>query len=127
MKTEERKMYKIKGQKKTYETPFDLMENEYILNNDASMREFERGDSDITFYDFVKNATRILCENCELTKEEYHNYIGNKQYAYAWHIEDLEIFEEPLELSDFYRYDDNNHIPITKAPQKSTYVKRIIK
>ena len=69
-----------------------------------------------------------------LTAKEWCDYLGEK-YGYAWHISNLEIFNKPKELSEFYAYckDEkceyrNNHCsichrePLTKAPQSMCYV-----
>jgi hypothetical protein len=59
-----KKFYKIKGNSKQYETPFDLMANEDIVK-DSGLNEIENESGDISFYDFVKQANEILCKNCE--------------------------------------------------------------
>ena len=53
-----------------------------------------------------KVIARFWLEECENDLEKY----GKGKPVYAWHIKKLEIFDEPLELSEF---------GITKAP--STY------
>lgn len=45
----------------------------------------------------------ILKDSC-LTIDEFCDYLGNKIYAYAIHISDLEIFDRPKELSEFNKY-----------------------
>ena len=35
---------------------------------------------------------------------ELRKYLGDTLRGYAWHIDDLEIFDEPKELSDFLVY-----------------------
>lgn len=47
--------------------------------------------------------------------KEWRDYIGNYEsyYGYAWHISDLVIYDEPKELTSFYRpcpYEDNDDI-----------------
>ena len=56
--------------------------------------------------------------------------------GYAWHIDDLEIFDKPKELSEFYHYKkklidcgmdcpsyyDEVKVQLTKAPQKMVWV-----
>lgn len=42
-----------------------------------------------------------LYEKSGLDFEQINNYL-NKKLGYAWYIEDLEIFDEPKELSEFY-------------------------
>jgi predicted transcriptional regulator len=73
-------------------------------------------------------AKRWLNKSC-ITKEELYKY-GRKRDLYAWHIDKLEIFDKPKELSEFYRgYDILGNEPkpylthqITKAPQKCAWV-----
>ncbi len=66
-----------------------------------------------------------------LTGEELEDYLFTKkgyQNGYAIHISKLEIFDEPKELSEFYRkYDQHDYspiyyMPITKAPQNLCYI-----
>lgn len=35
---------------------------------------------------------------------DIYKYIG-EQYGYAWHISNLKIYDEPKELSEFYKKD----------------------
>ena len=79
-------------------------------------------------YDILKNS--------RLSQEDFENYVGDSQ-SYAWHIEELEIFDKPKELSDFLikshkvqGIDKNGGNktftilkPLTKAPQSWCYVK----
>jgi hypothetical protein len=62
---------------------------------------------------------------------ELANY-GNGKPLYAWHIDNLVIFEKPMELKDFATWnetkwsDEATHwIPLTKAPQSWQYVEVI--
>ena len=55
---------------------------------------------------------RKLFEHSCLSEVELGRYLCYK-YGYAWHISDLEIFDEPKELSDF---------GLKKAPQSWCYV-----
>lgn len=41
-----------------------------------------------------------------LTYEELADYIGNGKTGYGWHISDLLIYDQPLELSEFQRATD---------------------
>lgn len=58
----------------------------------------------------IYNAKAMLEHAC-LTIEELNNYAKDKKF-YAWHIEDLKIYDEPKELSEF---------GIKKAPQSWQY------
>ena len=72
-----------------------------------------------------------------LTASEWCNYL-EENVGYAWHIDNLEIFDKPKELNEFYKvghYEDIDDyftdekqingkwcIPLTKAPQSWCYV-----
>lgn len=77
----------------------------------------------------------LLDMSCLSTKE-LENYLGNKN-GYAIHISQLEIFDKPKELSEFYGIETyynpmpswkpkvingSYHIPLTKAPKNYCYV-----
>lgn len=63
-----------------------------------------------------KNELIDLVDTSCLDSFELLNYIGDYIGAigYAWHIDDLVIFDEPKELSDY---------GVKRAPQKYCYVK----
>ena len=81
-----------------------------------------------------------ICEKSCLTEEELGNYLkiyNNNDYqkvGYAWHIEDLVIFDKPKELSEFYHYvkynkemarlnkQDWDFCHLTKAPQSYCFI-----
>jgi predicted transcriptional regulator len=70
-----------------------------------------------------------------LTYEQVYEY-GKGRTLYAWHIDKLEIFDKPKELSEFYHYKkkwiycgmdcppyvDEVKVQLTKAPQKMVWV-----
>lgn len=76
-----------------------------------------------------------LLNKCKLSNAELDNYLENKT-GYAYHIEDLVIFDEPKELSEFVHkvvieHHTKGHIgylveerfePLTKAPQNYCFV-----
>lgn len=62
---------------------------------------------------FIDKYTR---ENSCLTNSEIIEYMMDSNAIYAWHIKDLEIFDEPKELSEF---------KLTRAPQSWCYVEEI--
>jgi predicted transcriptional regulator len=76
----------------------------------------------------------LLLKTC-LSYDELHNFLDNKEYGYALHIKNLEIFDKPMELSEFYRIRKTIHIidedcynkgigicKLTKAPANWQYV-----
>lgn len=98
----------------------------YYRSNFGKIQHSESGD------------TQELCDKACLTINELLDYRKGKP-LYAWHIEDLVIFDEPMELSEFgsgygdwvkdekgYNYvgDGINRIKyrLTKAPQSWQYV-----
>ena len=48
-----------------------------------------------------KEQQEILKQLC-LTEQEVLDYVKGKE-LYAWHIKELEIFDKPLSLNDFYK------------------------
>ena len=94
------------------------------------------------FYNLDNISLAMAC----LTKEELNNYLKGK-IGYAWHIDNLEIFDKPKELSEFNKPLDNfdgincwrcryvkkcsfncdkkcELLKITKAPQSWCYVEK---
>ena len=49
-------------------------------------------------HEIEKQRVGMAC----LTEEELHEY-ANGKYCYAWHISDLKIYDDPKELSEFWR------------------------
>ena len=76
---------------------------------------------------------KYVKEMC-LTQEQICDYIPYGKTAYAWHISKLEIFDKPMELSNFknkdvskYQDEEGNpqfddYFELTKAPQSWQYV-----
>ena len=58
-----------------------------------------------------------LLEKCCLTYDELYEY-GNHEDIYAWHIDNLQIFDKPMELNEFYR---NNWLPIFETTSCDKY------
>ena len=80
-------------------------------------------------YTETLNDKELLTKSC-LSHEEIHNYLRTN-IGYAIHINDLEIFDKPKELSEFYHYTtkrDNvkgiihNYEELTRAPQSFMFV-----
>lgn len=69
----------------------------------------------------------FLEKSC-LTKNEIHKYFYTnktqpkiRKCGYAYHIEDLVIFDKPKELSEFYEFGEPINEPIMNAPQSYRY------
>lgn len=95
------------------------------------VKESDGGNGPIGYKDPVLDK---LC----LSHEDLGKYYKGK-VLYAWHIKKLEIFDNPKELRDFYKYDkkwskhyknwlrigcqdDLNKFRLTKPPQRSVWV-----
>ena len=89
-------------------------------------------------FDVRLGHPRIYCKAYVSDTELLENHYHNKDYnAYAWHIDELVIFDEPKELSEFYHYvkynkemarlnkQDWDFCPLTKAPQSWCYVEEL--
>lgn len=82
----------------------------------------------------------LCCQRAQLTYDEYNRYLKGKN-GYAIHISNLEIFDKPKELSEFYKVGANAYqkdieqdygerakrytdcfFQLTKAPQNFCYV-----
>ena len=82
---------------------------------------------DMDEYDIPYETLEKLC----LDNWEVNDY-GKGKDLYAWHIKKLEVFDEPKQLSDFYKIDVTKDLPndydlknlfcIKKAPQRSSWV-----
>jgi len=107
----------------------------FILNKAEEIIAF--GDEEI-----IRKNRQILNMAC-LTPFQLNNYLKideanvfTRIVGYAWHIDDLEIFDEPKKLGEFYHYKkklidcgmdcppyiDEVKVPLTKAPQKMVWV-----
>jgi predicted transcriptional regulator len=91
-------------------------------------------DLDVVFTRFESKKS-ILEKSC-LTFEQLCDYVGNKE-AYAWHIKDLVVFDEAVELGELYKdwdiFDTDSNgkyvgdyvqviSVVKKAPQSYQYV-----
>ncbi|MDA3932044.1 MAG: hypothetical protein PF513_04835, partial [Tenericutes bacterium] len=98
----------------------------------TSKQVYDEGyDMNITEFDSDQYSESELEEHSCLEYQDLIKYFGYKEgvVGYAWHIKNLEIFDEPKELSEFYKWNkdikwtpDMNWNPITKAPQSYMYV-----
>lgn len=71
------------------------------------IRDSDKGIFDEPDYEIETNglSPQELCKGSCLTQEEIYDYMVNGS-GYAWHISDLQIFDEPKELSDFMVLDE---------------------
>ena len=76
---------------------------EFTLNEVEKFEVFENGS--------VQNWNAYDLEKSCLTYDQIANYVGHCKAGYAWHIDDLKIYETPKELSEFSHYIPNNKCP----------------
>lgn len=82
-----------------------------------------------------EHLDKVMKKSC-LTNNQLEKYL-NKKDGYAYHIDNLVIFDKPMELSDFYKsrfepnkitdayektFHDLSKYRVTKAPQSWQYV-----
>lgn len=68
---------------------------EFTLNAVDEFKVFENGTVQYwNYHDLEKSC---------LTYDEISNYVGRNKIGYAWHIDDLKIYNTPKELSEFYK------------------------
>lgn len=88
---------------------------------------------------FFSYDETFLEDSC-LTSDELEDYADNKNILYAWHIDNLVIFDKPKELKEFYVYshsvvgvgldgkDKTFEIlkSLTKAPQSYCFIRDVL-
>lgn len=115
----------------------------FTLNKveEIDYEEYGCGDEDDEMFDwyFTKTLnTEELQEKSCLKRFEIANYL-QREIGYAWLIDNLEIFDEPKELSEFRHICElknceardracwycGKHTKLTKAPQSWCYVEKL--
>lgn len=71
---------------------------EFTLNEISCLPSI-RYKANGAFYQYNKVSDEVLKKSC-LTQEQILNYT-NGEDLYAWHIEDLKIYDKPKELNEF--------------------------
>lgn len=89
---------------------------EFILNEIETLPSI-RYKSNGAFYQYNKISDEILKKSC-LTQKQILNYTNGKD-LYAWHIEDLKIYDKPKELSQFRKDLDCDDYPCNKGGKNS--------
>ena len=69
----------------------------FLLNKIDTIVNFSNGTYLIKFEDFEK----FLSDSC-MTVRSLHRSYGERKWFYAWHIENLKIFQKQKILSSFY-------------------------
>ena len=107
------------------------------LSNGVVVAKFTLNKVEEQEQDFYKGNDKDFYKHCCLQPKELFDYIGHKKW-YAWHIDNLEIFDKPLLLNEhFYnvpskssvKWFKENHIAkgvivqsLLKAPQSWQFV-----
>jgi len=99
----------------------EKLDYKYFENNSTTADAYAQAEIFVADFDEPK----IEKESC-LGATELWNYLGKKG-GYAWHIDDLVIFDKPMELREFYGIlNDPKCIavptdPLKRAPQSWQY------
>lgn len=102
------------------------------LNQDIPFRfwfdEYEEITPNFDYEIYEKEINNILPELC-ISLYHFEEYVGDKDKVYLWHIKNLEILDEPMELSEFCTWNkgdkwtpDMNWLTLKRAPQSWQYV-----
>ena len=98
-----------------FRVPFS---NEFKYGDSCMLMNYEAGDYDsnnflsgkvvakFTLSKVIEHClhpdhTPCMEKNAELSYGDLEEYAGYKKLVYAWHIDNLKIFDEPMELSRF--------------------------
>lgn len=144
-------LYCCKSKKKLF---FDKISNKYMYGEDTPKDRFNSLNGKVVAkFTFNKNDNveserinystedygyrfndEVLVKTC-LTEEQLESYLLSKDgIGYAWYIDNLQIFDTPKELKDFYVEDKSYNncfgwiadesekfLPLKKAPQSWCY------
>lgn len=116
-----------------YDVDYYVPSDESFILNGKVVAEFTLNEIDK--FNVYENGT-VQYWNCFdlekscLTYDEISNYVGKNKIGYAWHIDDLKIYDKPKELSEFgvrkylyaYTHDCWDVLPLRKPPQSWCYV-----
>ena len=111
----------------------------FTLNKVEEIEPFEEYNSLFGLAYKLTEKGIINCQKAQLTYEEYNHYLKGKR-GYAWHIDNLVVFDKPKELNEFYVYshsvagvgldgkDKTFEIlkPLTKAPQSYCFIRDVL-
>jgi predicted transcriptional regulator len=101
--------------------------NTYYVEGNILWLLNEKEHSVVTGYKIEQGILRKSCVSLEDFKK-YAKPINDKQKRlFAIHISKLEIFDEPMELNEFYKIKyrtefEERYIPIKQAPQSWQYI-----
>lgn len=113
---------------------FNSLNGKIVAECDFEVERIMYRETDKNNYSFgIETLTpnELLDKSC-MTTLELCKYIGSNpnwtkgDYGYVIHIKNLNIFDKPRELSDYY-HSESPFLPITKAPQNMMYCNEVIK
>lgn len=99
-KEQSTKTYWAEDENKSYRPNYALngkVIGKFTLNK---VEEIEKSKYNLCYTSKSLTEMNLLKHSC-LTFRELHDYLQGKN-GYAWHIDNLEIFDKPKELSEFY-------------------------
>lgn len=108
---------------------FTLNKVEEITLEEVVTDNFGLDETDYHYMTDELQENELLKKSC-LTSDELFEYVGWEENGYAYYIDNLVIFDKPMELSEFekeeYYSTPNGWFPsfqsLTKAPQSWQYV-----
>lgn len=119
-------LYKYKDEYYTqhYLTFTDSVE---VLNGKVAFRfwfdEYDTIENEMFLLPDVENIKQLfiekICKKACLTIKELVDY-SNGKTLYAWHIEELEIFDKPKDLSEFYKANLYTPYEVIRAYEETT-------
>lgn len=94
------KWYVAKNRKNIKRLSNGVVKAKFTLNKVEKIEPFEEYDSPMGLAYKLTEKKIITCQKAQLTYDEYNRYLKGKT-SYAWHIDNLVIFDKPKELNDF--------------------------
>lgn len=84
-----------------------------------TLNEIEKFDIPYpAYFDYVNDKLKHITVGSCLTLNDLHRYLKNDS-GYAWHIDDLKIYDKPKELSEFKKDLDCDDYPCNKGGKNS--------
>lgn len=85
------------------EVEIGIKNGDILLNGKVVARFWFDDYDDVSIkYRIDKNQIERVIEQACISYEDFDKYVGDRENIYGWHIKNLEIFDEPMALSDFY-------------------------
>lgn len=129
------------------EYEFELWDDNTYESIGKVYYDIETGEREVDVFESDEDIEKTeFAKDSNLTRLQLRQYLGTGiRTCFAWHIDDLVVYDKPKELSEFYslkkcdsckksgyesaacRYDEDCKIPIqiTRPPQSWCYVEEI--